>query len=502
MLNLLAEKTKHSNVYDIAILSDTNELPVLSEILQNKIIVKREDLQKVRSFKCRGAYNKIATLTQEERNKGVIASSAGNHAQGVALAAQKMGFKACIVMPETTPPIKIQAVQRLKAEIVLHGATYDEAFAHAKLLQEEKGLTFIHPYDDEDVIAGQGTVALELLEQVPNMDYVFIPVGGGGLLAGMLAYIKTANPAIKVIGVEPEDAACLKAALEEGDRVTLPQVGIFADGVAVKLIGELPFKVVKNHIDDVITVTTDEICAAIKNIYDDCRAISEPAGAVGLAGLKKYISEHNLKNKTLCTVLSGANMNFDRLRHISERADIGQQKEVLFSVKIPERPGSFKAFCEAIGKRSVTEFNYRYSDSENAYIFVGVDMQNAKIEKPIFFKSLADQGYEPLDLSQNELAVLHIRHMVGGKSPMVKNEKLYRVEFPEKPGALMQFLKILGSQWNISLFHYRNHGADYGRVLVAIQLPTGTDHLFTQKMDTIGYHFVDESKNPVFPQFL
>lgn len=502
MLKRITEKIKTAHVYDIAIVSPINEMPILSETLNNKILIKREDMQKVRSFKCRGAYNKIAQLTQDQRDRGVIASSAGNHAQGVALAALNMGFKACIVMPQTTPPIKIQAVQRLKADIVLHGATYDEAFAHAQQLQQEKGYTFIHPYDDEEVIAGQGTVAMELLNQVDHIDALYVPVGGGGLLAGVLCYIKTINPRIKIIGVEPEDAACLKAALEAQTRVTLPQVGIFADGVAVKLIGDLPFKLVKDHIDAIITVSTDEICAAIKDLYDNCRAIAEPAGAVGLAGLKKHAQENGLHNQTLCTILSGANMNFDRLRHIAERADIGLQKEVLFSVKIPEKPGSFKTFCEAIGKRSVTEFNYRYSDPDNAYIFVGVDMQNAKVEKEPFFKNLQEKGYDPLDLSQNELAILHIRHMVGGKSPRVENEKLFRVEFPEKPGALMQFLGILGSEWNISLFHYRNHGADYGRVLVGIQLPQEAEHLFAEKMNNIGYTFVNEANNPVFTQFL
>ncbi|WP_126452776.1 threonine ammonia-lyase, biosynthetic [Sulfuriflexus mobilis] len=490
-------------VYDVARRTPLDAAPGLSEALNNEILLKREDLQPVFSFKLRGAYNRIAQLSEEEQARGVITASAGNHAQGVALAAQRRGIKAMIVMPKTTPRIKVQAVRKLGAEVVLHGNTYDDASAHARTLVEQTGAVYIHPYDDPDVIAGQATVAVELLEQHPErIDAVFIPVGGGGLIAGMAAWIKQHRPEIKVIGVEPDDAACLYVALEAGERITLPHIGIFADGVAVRQVGEEPFRVVRDLIDEVVLVSTDEICAAIMDIYDDTRAITEPAGALAVAGIKKYVAREGLQGACLVAVNSGANMNFDRLRHVAERAEIGEQREALLAVTIPERPGSFREFCKTIGERGITEFNYRYSDASEAHVFVGVQL-NGSAEREELIAKLKGRDYPVVDMTDNEMAKIHVRYMVGGHSAaMVDHEQLYRFEFPERPGALLRFLKHMGQGWNISLFHYRNHGAAYGRVLVGIQVPPAEQGRFQAFLDEVGYPYWAEQDNPAYQLFL
>ncbi len=503
MIKRIYEKIKHSTVYDIAIKTPLDRLPELSTRLNNSIYLKREDLQPVRSFKIRGAYNKISQLSVEDKEKGILAASAGNHAQGVALSAQKLGLKATIVMPATTPDIKVSSVHRYGATVILFGDTFDEAYAHSQELMLKTGATFIHPYDDEDVMAGQGSVGLELLEQLPKMDMLFVPVGGGGLLGGILAYIKTERPEIKIIAVESEESACLYEALKAKKIVSLDRIGIFADGVAVRQIGTRPFNVVKDLIDDVITVTTDQICASIKDIYDNCRAISEPAGALSLAGMKTYINKHQISGASLVAINCGANMDFDRLRHISERAEIGEAREAIFSVCIPEKPGSFKGFCEVIGARSVTEFNYRYADNAKAYVFVGISVTPGDQDTQKVLGDLHKAGYtDTYDLTHNEVAKLHIRHMVGGKASGAEHERLYRFQFPERPGALMKFLVTLGGKWNISLFHYRNHGSDYGRVLVGIQVPETDTVNFQVFLDALGYWYQDESKNAAYGQFL
>ncbi len=498
------KKILDARVYDVAIETPIDHAPILSKRFNNEILLKREDLQPVFSFKIRGAYNKMAHLTKEELAKGVIAASAGNHAQGLALAALKMGVKATIVMPKTTPAIKVDAVRGRGAKVILHGDTYDEASAHAQSLVAEKGLVYVHPYDDPYVIAGQGTIGMEILRQISGpLDAVFVPVGGGGLLAGVAAYIKYVRPDVRLIAVEPEDAACLKAALDAGRRVTLPQVGIFADGVAVSRIGKEPFRVIRKSIDDSITVTTDEICAAIKDIFDDTRSIAEPAGALALAGLKKYVVEHGLEGKTLLAIDSGANTNFDRLRYISERTEFGEKREAIFSVKIPERPGSFKKFCAVLGKRNITEFNYRYADSTEARIFVGVQIAAQGRDRQDLVIDLEKKGYPVVDLTDNEMAKLHIRHMVGGHAPAeIKHELLYRFEFPERPGALLKFLSHIGQQWNISMFHYRNHGSAFGRVLVGLQAPRSDRAALTAFFDKLNYHFQEETDNPGYQLFL
>lgn len=498
----LLSKIESSKVYDVAVKTSLDRLPFLSENVGNHVYLKREDQQPVFSFKIRGAYQKISSLSDEEKKRGLIASSAGNHAQGVAYTAKQLGVKATIVMPKTTPPIKVEAVHRFGGKVVLHGDSYDDAYAHAKALETEKGFVFIHPYDDIEVIAGQGTVAQELLNQLDTIDMVFIPVGGGGLLAGMLSYIKAKRPEIKVIAVEPNDAGCLHAALAKKRRVTLDTVGIFADGVAVRQVGKLPYKLVKDYVDDVVLVSTDDICAAIKDIFDNTRSISEPAGALSLAGLKKVVREQGLENKHLVAINSGANINFDRLRHVAERAEVGKHKEALFAVKIPEKPGSFKAFCQLLGKRSITEFNYRYNDPHNAVVFCGVALKEGLKEKQEILTTLHTHGYYVEDLTMNELAILHIRHMVGGPAPYAENEIVYRVQFPERPGALLAFLKELGSRWNISLFHYRNHGADFGRVFVGIQVPKQETKAFQAFKDKIGYNFIPETQNTAYSLFL
>lgn len=492
-----------SPVYDVAIVSPVETLEIMSERLGNTVFLKREDLQPVRSFKIRGAYHKIAQLTDEQLQKGTIAASAGNHAQGVALSAQKRGIQATIVMPKITPDIKINSVKRFGANVVLSGDNYDEAFETAQKLVSETGATFIPPFNDVEVIAGQGTIAKELLEQLDSIDVIFVAVGGGGLLAGILGYIKAVKPSIKVIGVEPEDAGCLYAAWKAGHPVELKEVGIFADGVAVKQIGDVSFKMIQDAgVDDVILVSTDEICAALKDMYDDVRAIAEPAGAVSLAGLKKYVAQHNISNQNLVAINCGANMNFDRLRHIAERAQVGENAEALFSVRIPETPGSFKTFCSLIGDASVTEFNYRYSNASDAFIFVGIGLKEGQKEKDALLKRFKENNYDALDVSHDDVAVLHIRHMVGGKSQDVTNERIYRFQFPEKPGALMNFLNHMSDSWNISMFHYRNHGSDYGRVLVGIQVPDEDDTAFNTFLEQLGYAYFNESDNPVIKQFL
>ena len=488
-----------SHVYDVAKETPLDTARQLSTKLGNTVYLKREDLQPIFSFKIRGAYNKMMNLTPAQLAAGVIAASAGNHAQGVALSAQRLGIHATIVMPKTTPAIKIKSVQNYGAKAVLHGNNYNEAYDFAVQLASEKGYTFVHPYDDPDVIAGQGTVGMELLRQTRHIDAIFVPVGGGGLIAGISAYVKYVNPKIKIIGVEPIDAACLYEALKANERIILPEVGIFVDGVAVKQVGEEPFRIAQTCVDDVITVSTDEVCAAIQDIFEDTRAIAEPAGALALAGLKRYVQTHGNRDQHLVAIVSGANINFHRLQHISERAEIGEGREALLAVTIPEHPGSFKTFCKTLGTRGITEFNYRYNDPTQAVVFVGIETH--KQERPAVIQTLIDQGFKVEDLSENEIAKLHIRHMVGGRKP-VTDERLFHFEFPERPGALMNFLNKIGNQRNISLFHYRNHGADFGRVLAGIQIQESDYAEFIARLETIGYPFRDETDNPVYRLFL
>jgi len=503
MLNRYMKKVLQSRVYDVAQETPLVEAERLSSRLGNRVWMKREDLQPVHSFKLRGAYNKIAGLSKEDCARGVIAASAGNHAQGVALAARKLGVKALIVMPRTTPSIKVESVRDYGARIKLAGDTYDDAYVYAAAEAEKHGMTFIHPYDDPDVIAGQGTIALEILKQHEDgMHAIFVPVGGGGLIAGIAAVVKSLRPEVKVIGVEPDEAPCMYEALKRGRRVTLKQVGIFADGVAVRQAGKEPFRIARQYVDDVITVTTDELCAAMKDIFDDCRAIVEPAGALAIAGLKKYVGESGIQGESLVAINSGANMNFDRLRHVSERAEIGEQREALLAVTIPEEPGSFRKFCRAIGKRGITEFNYRYSDSSQAHVFAGVKLRSGDSERHELVQMLRDKGYPVADLTDSELAKLHIRHMVGGRVPGLKDELLFRFQFPERPGALLNFLISMGKRWNISLFHYRNHGADYGRVLVGIQVPANSRKEFRRSLDKLGYVYWEETDCPAYNLFL
>ena len=497
------ERILKSRVYDIARETPLDMAPILSGRLGNRVMIKREDLQPVFSFKIRGAYNKICRLSSEQRAKGVIAVSAGNHAQGVALAATHLGIESLIVMPKTAPGIKVDSTRRFGAEVVLHGNFFDETKTHAETIIEERGMVLIPPYDDPDVIAGQGTVAMEILRQHPEpVHAVFVPIGGGGLIAGMAAYIKSLWPEIKVVGVEPEDAATMHDALEAGRPVELEHVGIFADGVAVKQIGDEPFRIAQTCVDEVILVNTDEICAAIKDIYDDTRSIAEPSGALGIAGLKRYVEREEVSGLNLIAVDSGANVNFDRLRHIAERAEIGERREALIAVTIPERPGSFRAFCQAIGQRSVTEFNYRYADHDDAHIFVGVELREGEADKNALVSHLREQDYPVVDLTDNEMAKLHIRHMVGGRAAGTEDEALYRFEFPERPGALLRFLTKMGEHWNISMFHYRNHGAAYGRVLIGIQVPTSEQESFREFLNEIGYPYSEETGNPAYDLFL
>ncbi len=502
LLQSYVKKILRSRVYDVAIESPLDEARSLSRRLKNKVLLKREDLQPVFSFKLRGAYNKIAHLSHEQQQKGVICASAGNHAQGVALAARELGIKGIIVMPQTTPDIKVNAVKNMGAQVVLAGDSYDEAFAHASKLADEKAYSYVHAYDDPDVIAGQGTVAMEILRQHNGpIDAIFVPVGGGGLAAGIAAYVKYVRPEIRVIAVEPEDAACLAAALKAKKRAILDHVGLFADGVAVAQIGAETWKVLKDHVDEVITTSTDEMCAAIKDIFDDTRSIAEPAGALALAGLKKYVAREKCEGRTLIAIDSGANMNFDRLRHISERTEIGEKREGVFAVTLPEKAGAFKAFCQTLGKRNITEFNYRYADAKDAHVFVGLQLRGGDEERHDIKALLDKKGYAALDLSDDEMAKLHIRHLVGGHAG-ISDEKLFRFEFPERPGALMNFLTRIEARWNISLFHYRNHGAAYGRVLVGLQLGGRAHKELLESLKAVGYPFLEETDNPAYKLFL
>lgn len=500
---------EQAKVYDVAVKTPLELAQGLSARLNNEVWIKREDLQPVYSFKLRGAYNKIAHLSDSEKEKGVITASAGNHAQGVALAAKRMGLKALIVMPKTTPDIKVSSVNQLGAEIDLVGNTYDDAYEQAKKLAISTGMTYIHPYDDPYVIAGQGTIAKEIIEQFESQlnqqskpDVVFVPVGGGGLIAGVSAYLKSIAPEVRIVGVEPDDAPCMYEALKKGERVILDQVGIFADGVAVKQAGEETFRVAQKCVDEMILVSTDEICAAIKDIFDDTRSITEPAGALAVAGMKKYTEERNIKDQRFVAIDSGANINFDRLRHVAERADLGEHREALFAVTIAEEIGSFKKFCEIVGLRGMTEFNYRYADEKIAHIFVGLQLQDGLEEKNRFLASLRADNYVVEDMTDNEMAKLHVRYMVGGRGNGVNNERLFRFEFPERPGALLRFLNYMGERWNISLFHYRNHGAAYGRVLVGLQIPDESKSELESFLQNVGYSWWEETKNPAYSMFL
>lgn len=503
MLQSYLNQILTSPVYDVAKETPLDSAARLSSRLGNQIWLKREDLQPVFSFKIRGAYNRMVSLTPEQRALGVVTASAGNHAQGVALSATHLGVDAIICMPKTTPQIKVDAVRRFGGNVVLHGVSFDEAREHALDLCEEQGKTYIPPYDDPLVIAGQGTIGLELIRQAgTQLDEVYVPVGGGGIIAGVAAFIKAVRPDVKVIGVEHEESACLTEAFKAGERVVLDHVGLFADGVAVKQIGEETWRVAKDTVDAMVTVSTDEICAAIKDIFDDTRSIAEPAGALAVAGMKKRIESEGLQNRNLISIVSGANMNFDRLEFVAERAVIGEQKEALFAVTIPEKPGSFKAFCELLGQRSITEFNYRYATAKKAHIFVGVHLSAGDDEKQTLMNDMQAQGLAVTDLSKDEIAKLHIRHMVGGRAPSLEDELLYRFEFPERPGALLAFLNMMGQRWNISLFHYRNHGDDNGRVLMGIQVASEDKDDFECYLREIGYDYAEETDNPVYQLFL
>ncbi len=494
-----------ARVYDVASETRLHLAPLLSERFGNQILLKREDEQSIFSFKCRGAFNRIYQLTQQQTNgriNGVIAASAGNHAQGVALAARHLGLSACIVMPQTTPSIKVDAVRALGAEAILVGDDFNAALEHALQLADEKAYEFIHPFDAPDTIAGQGTVGVEICQQHPeHIDAVFIPIGGGGLAAGVSAYMKYLRPNVRMIGVEPVDAACMDAAMKTGQCVDLKQVGLFADGVAVKRAGDETFRVCKEFLDEVVLVTVDEMSAAIKDIFNDTRTLTEPAGALAVAGMKRYIADNKVSGKTFIGINSGANLNFDRLRHIAERAEIGESREALLAVTIPEKPGSFKRFCEALGKRSVTEFNYRYSSQEQAHVFAGVELAGGEQERRSIIESLESQGFSVLDMTQNDTAKLHVRHMIGGHAGLT-GEHIYRFRFPERPGALYDFLVGVGEHWNISLFHYRNHGAAYGRVLVGLQVLDSTDEDIKSVVEKLDFIAENETDNGAVKLFL
>jgi threonine dehydratase len=497
------ERILKARVYDVAIESPLEAAPRLSRRLGNRVLFKREDLQPVFSFKLRGAYNRIAHLTDEVAARGVICASAGNHAQGVALAAKRRGIPAVIVMPQTTPAIKVQAVLDLGGEVVLHGDDFDHACEHALAMARERALTFIHPFDDPDVIAGQGTIGMEILRQLSDPpDAIFVPIGGGGLVAGIAAYVKSLYPGVRIVGVEPEDAASMHDSLRAGERVTLARVGIFADGVAVRRVGEETFRLAQRYVDEVILVSTDEICAAIQDIFEDNRTIAEPAGALAVAGIKRYVAREGCTGRTLVALNCGANINFDRLRHVAERADLGAGREALLAVEIPEQPGSFLRFCQLLGRRSVTEFNYRYDDVHAARIFVGVALHEGAGEKRLLLEQVAAAGYAVLDMSDDEMAKLHVRYMVGGRAQGLEHERLFRFEFPERPGALLRFLQAIGARWNISLFHYRNHGSDYGRVLAGVQVPPASGAEFERHLGELQYAYTEETANPAYRMFL
>ncbi|WXU00809.1 MAG: L-threonine dehydratase biosynthetic IlvA [Catillopecten margaritatus gill symbiont] len=494
----IVDLVNSTRVYDVVSPTPLSLTHQLSERSKNTVYLKREDKLAIHTFKIRGAYQKISGLSAEQAAKGVVASSAGNHAQGVAMSATKLGIESVIVMPLSTPKIKVNAVEQLGGKVVLHGDVYDDAYHYAKQLEKEQDLVFIHPYDDIEVMAGQATIAKELLEQLPTMDKVFIPVGGGGLIAGMAIYIKHHAPHIKIIGVEPNDSPTLHQALEIGERIILPEVGRFADGVAVKQIGEKTYAIAKKVVDEVILVSNDEICAAIKDIYEDVRAIAEPAGALATAGLKKYAEQNNLENENLVAIVSGANVNFDRLRYIAERADLGEHSEAIIAATIPEQPGSFLKFCELLAQHAITEFNYRIAPAEQARIFVGVALSEGLSEKQVLLSKLS-KSFDVLDMSDNSIAKTHIRYMVGGRAE-ASDEVLYRFEFPERPGALLNFLKKVGSKWNISLFHYRNHGADFGRVLIGLQVDDMKE--IERSFDELGYFYQNETNNTAYQYFL
>ncbi|MDB5523675.1 MAG: ilvA [Rhizobium sp.] len=492
-----------ARVYDVAVQTPLDPMARLSARLGCPVLLKREDLQPVFSFKIRGAYNRIVRLSQAAKAAGIICASAGNHAQGVALSAQKLGIAATIVMPVTTPAIKIEAVRYWGGKVVLHGDTFDEAYAHARQLEGENSLTFVHPYDDADVIAGQGTIGVELLHQHPDpIEAIFVPIGGGGLAAGIASYVKFLRPETKVIGVEPVDAASMKAAIAAGERVILDRVGLFADGVAVRQAGEETFRLCRELLDDVLVADTDAMCAAIKDVFEDVRVLAEPAGALSLAGLKAYASANPQRRGALIAINSGANMNFDRLRHVAERAEIGEEREVLLAVTIPEEPGSYRRFIQLLGNRTVTEFNYRYAGGSQAHVFVGLRLADAKREKREIIGQLERLGYGLIDISADETAKLHIRYMVGGRAPALVDEMILRCEFPERPGALLRFLDGIGADWNITLFHYRNHGADYGRVLVGVQVSPDDRIRFSDRMAILGYPYEDETANDAYRLFL
>ena len=496
------ERILKARVYDVAQETPLELAPQLSKRLSNEVLLKREDVQSVFSFKLRGAYNRMAQLPSDLLKQGVIAASAGNHAQGVALGAKKLGTTAVIVMPVTTPQVKVDAVRARGGQVILHGDTYDDAYAHARQLGQEKGLTFIHPFDDPDVIAGQGTIGMEILRQCQKpIHAIFVAIGGGGLISGVAAYIKRLQPEIKIIGVEPVDADAMSQSLKKGDRVSLKQVGLFADGVAVRQVGEETFRLCQQYVDEILLVDTDDTCAAIKDVFEDTRSILEPAGALAIAGLKAYVEREGIQNETLIAIACGANMNFDRLRFVSERAEIGERREAVFAVTIPEQPGSLCKFCETLGNHSISEFNYRIADDRKAHIFVGIKIKD-RTDGQAIVESFERSGFETIDLTDNELAKMHLRHMVGGKSPLAKNELLYRFEFPERPGALTEFVSAMSPNWNISLFHYRNHGADYGRIVVGMQVPPAEMMQWESFLETLGYRYWNETSNPAYKLFL
>jgi threonine dehydratase len=491
-----------ARVYDVAQETPLEVAPNLSARLNNRLLLKREDMQPVFSFKLRGAYNKMANLPPEQLAQGVIAASAGNHAQGVALGAQQLNTQAIIVMPVTTPQVKVNAVKARGALVVLHGDTYDDAYTYARQLEVEKGLTFIHPFDDPYVIAGQGTIGMEILRQQQQpIHAIFVAIGGGGLISGVAAYVKRLHPEIKIIGVEPVDSDAMAQSLKAGERVRLPQVGLFADGVAVRQVGEETFRLCQQYVDEVILVSTDDICAAIKDVFEDTRSIMEPAGALAIAGAKAYVEREQIRGETLVAIACGANMNFDRLRFVAERAEVGERREAIFAVTIPEERGSLRKFCECIGKRNLTEFNYRIADAQAAHIFVGLQVEN-RADAAKMADTFVRCGFATIDLTDDELAKLHLRHLVGGRSPLAEHELLYRFEFPERPGALMKFVSSMSPDWNISLFHYRNNGSDYGRILVGMQVPPDEMGAWQAFLDTLGYRFWDESQNPAYHLFL
>jgi threonine dehydratase len=496
------ERILTARVYDVAQETPLELAPNLTARLNNRLLLKREDMQSVFSFKLRGAYNKMANLPPDLLAQGVIAASAGNHAQGVALGARRLGTRAVIVMPVTTPQVKIDAVRSYGGEVLLHGDTYDDAYAQARQLEAEKGMTFIHPFDDPDVIAGQGTIGMEILRQCQQpIHAIFVAIGGGGLISGIAAYIKRLRPEIKIIGVEPVDADSMYQSLQAGQRVRLPQVGLFADGVAVRQVGEETFRLCQQYVDEIIRVDTDDTCAAIKDVFEDTRSILEPAGALAIAAAKTYVEREAISDQTLIAVACGANMNFDRLRFVAERAELGERREAIFAVTIPEERGSLRRFCECIGKRNLTEFNYRIADQDRAHIFVGLQIQN-RADALQMAQTFEQRGFKTLDLTDDELTKLHLRHMVGGRSPLAHNELLYRFEFPERPGALMKFVTSMSPDWNISLFHYRNHGADYGRIVVGMQVPPHEMTEWQAFLDGLGYLYWNETENAAYRLFL